>query len=648
MKQIFKSQKWLSSAAVGLALAGATVTTHAQTSWANPKAFDSAIGSWVTWNGWGLQSDSSAPWLTFDPYLDAQDNPGSGSMRYDVPYVGASGEQIMTFGTFSDRWGWDGGVIINCVGAYKNVSLDLKVDPNTAPTVNGDYGPLEIGLTTDGWGQVYLTNYTLPLSVTSWTHLVVPIDQAKAGVEKANGFFIKMWSNGTFTNTFSFNIDNIWLEPMTNEPPPPPPTLTLQKAVPGLNLIAAGSGQYDRQNIRTINPDYSWVGKGSTPVTYSFTVASFPGTNNPGFEVHSYLIPVPYDPAVGPGTIGNGSAADWDQTNCVFMDLQNRADGSAGWTFRWKTNAIPDGNGTYYSDPLAILDDANGPVGTWTLRFLNDTQVTMTSPSGQSTNFEFSSDKLAGYVDSGGAALPLYYYVGAKPQQNANLGVSAVISHVKVQGVASPIDHNFLNESALDTSLWEVAANNAGGVQLVPANAVSWVHWTLPDVGFALQTNSAATPTGWKEIGLPPIQLATGKQVLITASELPGAKAGFYRMIKRPFMKLQVLMPGETAAPDTASGKTGTPDAQTAGVPFDIIVNAVDNSWHHITLAPNDEIAITSDDAGALLPANATLVGGTHTFNVTFGSSGSFTITATDVTDSNKTANTATATTVNP
>src|SRR6185436_1838396 len=32
-----------------------------------------------------------------------------------------------------------------------------------------------------------------------------------------------------------------------------------------------------------------------------------------------------------------------------------------------------------------------------------------------------------------------------------------------------------------------------------------------------------------------------------------------------PFAKLQILVPGETAAPGTVSGKTGTPSAQTAG-----------------------------------------------------------------------------------
>ena len=70
-----------------------------------------------------------------------------------MQFTGAANEQFMTFGTLANRWGWDGGVIVNCVGAYTNLSLDVSVDPLTAPTINNDYGPLELGLTTDGVGH---------------------------------------------------------------------------------------------------------------------------------------------------------------------------------------------------------------------------------------------------------------------------------------------------------------------------------------------------------------------------------------------------------------------------------------------------------------------------------------------------------------
>jgi hypothetical protein len=102
-------------------------------------------------------------------------------------------------------------------------------------------------------------------------------------------------------------------------------------------------------------------------------------------------------------------------------------------------------------------------------------------------------------------------------------------------------------------------------------------------------------------------------------------------------------MPGESAAPNTTTGKTGTPDLQTVGTQFNVTVNAVDEFWN--VVPSSDEITITSSDASAILPANATLVGGSKIFAVNFGSPGSFTVTASDATDATKTANTGTATT---
>ena len=55
-------------------------------------------------------------------------------------------------------------------------------------------------------------------------------------------------------------------------------------------------------------------------------------------------------------------------------------------------------------------------------------------------------------------------------------------------------------------------------------------------------------------------------------------------------------------------------------------------------------ITITSSDETATLPADAALVGGTATFSVTFNTAGTWTVTATDVTDATKTANTGSGT----
>src|SRR5256885_2372534 len=49
------------------------------------------------------------------------------------------------------------------------------------------------------------------------------------------------------------------------------------------------------------------------------------------------------------------------------------------------------------------------------------------------------------------------------------------------------------------------------------------------------------------------------------------------------FAKLQILMPGESATPGTASGKTGSPTVQTAGSAVTVTVNAVDANWNVVS-----------------------------------------------------------------
>jgi hypothetical protein len=102
--------------------------------------------------------------------------------------------------------------------------------------------------------------------------------------------------------------------------------------------------------------------------------------------------------------------------------------------------------------------------------------------------------------------------------------------------------------------------------------------------------------------------------------------------IAGPFSQLQVLLPGETAAPGTSSGKTGTPSPQTAGIPFVVTVNACDATW---TIVPSvtHTIRILSSDASASLPAAAQLVNGTGNFLVILNADGTFTIFAHDQTD---------------
>ena len=99
-----------------------------------------------------------------------------------------------------------------------------------------------------------------------------------------------------------------------------------------------------------------------------------------------------------------------------------------------------------------------------------------------------------------------------------------------------------------------------------------------------------------------------------------------------PYTRLQLLLPGESAAPGTSSGKIGTPRAQTTGVPFSITVRACDTGWNTVAGVAN-AIQILASDASATLPAPGQLVNGTAVFAVTFNAGGTFTVYAHDQTD---------------
>jgi len=114
---------------------------------------------------------------------------------------------------------------------------------------------------------------------------------------------------------------------------------------------------------------------------------------------------------------------------------------------------------------------------------------------------------------------------------------------------------------------------------------------------------------------------------LVLAAQLGAAPA-----LAGPFARLQVLLPGETAAPGTTSGKTGTPSPQTGGIPFSVKVNACDDSWTVVTTVTHS-IRILSSDASASLPAAAQLVSGTGNYLVILNADGNFTIYAHDQSD---------------
>ncbi len=98
------------------------------------------------------------------------------------------------------------------------------------------------------------------------------------------------------------------------------------------------------------------------------------------------------------------------------------------------------------------------------------------------------------------------------------------------------------------------------------------------------------------------------------------------------YTRLQVLLPGESPAPGTGTGKSGAPASQTVGVPFSVTVRACDSSWNLVT-GITSSVLLTSTDASASLPAAFSLVGGSASVQVTMNAAGMFTFTADDQSD---------------
>jgi len=126
--------------------------------------------------------------------------------------------------------------------------------------------------------------------------------------------------------------------------------------------------------------------------------------------------------------------------------------------------------------------------------------------------------------------------------------------------------------------------------------------------------------------------------------------AAFLRLIKRDYTQLQVLLPGEVAAPNTLTGKTGTPILQTNGMAFDVIVNAVDATFNLCNNGDQVQIADLTD--ANFLCLNGTdisgtklfMANGTATFSVEFTGDGSSAMVVTDQADNSKTGTSAVVT----
>ena len=514
--------RWGKQLLASLALASAVSGVQAQENLiiSDFNTEDSAA-AWTRWWGGAVQTYSWDGTVN-DPPTD----PNSGSLKsvieFDLAAYGGD-NQFALIGALPET--------INA-GLYTNLVMNLQWDPASPKTPAGNFGYLEYGFRNADFSQTWLGGMNVPGDVTGWQQISAPISAALPKLDQVTGVVLKMWSGDPvtgMTGAATFWLDNVTLLANTNTAPVPPPTLSLVPAQSGLQLFASAAAQYQRQNIRTVDSGFSWVGR-TEPVSYSITTRSYPDGTHSGFQTHLFLVPSETPPTE--------SSPDWNQPNVVFLEIGNNANGGAYANLRYKTNQ-PNGNSMYYNanpdnGPVGSLGSVGSatPIGTWTLTFTGDTQVTLTSPDGSTTTMEFPAESAALFAD------PLYAFVGVQPNQLANIGQSVVFGEVKFTGMATPLTDNFVGvppeeggPNQLDPAKWGVVAEDPTGVYLVPQDAAYWAWWTLPSTGYSLQQSSSLSAT-WQAITETTFRAGPQEGVLLPSSSLPAGAANFYRLNK--------------------------------------------------------------------------------------------------------------------
>ncbi len=508
-----KTNHFIKCAAAAAALVAAGQPVRAQDNYI-VNAFDSEdeVLQWVHW--WG-NADTVMEW---DPTVDADGNANSGSMKVTINFdLAAYGNENQ----FAVRHDLDEAIDGT---KYTNMVMSIRFDPSSPARPYGDFGYLEYGVRHTDWSSDFFGNTSVSTNNTSWVNLEAPIPLTHTLIDDVKGVCFKMWAGGAtdgLTGTTVFWVDNIHFNANTNVAPPPPPTMAVARATPGLQLYASkGGSQYQRQSLRTMNPAYGWMDAGK-PVTYSMTIKEFPDSAHSSFQAHIFLVP-------GDNVARTDASPDYSQANVVFVQIVNQSDGSASASFLYKTNQ-PSGNSMFWNtDPakggvgnLATITNAT-TIGTWSVTLSNNA-ITLKTPSGTSTNFTMPAEAAALFAGPG------YAYFGVQPNQLANIGQSAIFSRIQIEGTDVTIDEEFLGSQLLPDT-WEYAAEDVAGIVLVPK--ALWISWTLPAVGYTVQSALSLASDAWQTLDFTNIvQVADRRQVLLPMADATNA-VQFYRVVK--------------------------------------------------------------------------------------------------------------------
>lgn len=402
------------------------------------------------------------------------------------------------------------------------IEADVKVDAAlSTPRADGGFGGFGFNVRKGNWDDAVTPTVNMDASWAGvWTHVKLPLP----GNDSAGPLDIIL--NGNHGGPIVVYIDNIVMTKPIEQP-----RVGIRKAGPsGVEITMSDTGQWERHSLITPADATAlgllWPYQINYPVTYSFTIGSFPSpTTNPGFEAHMYLVN-----ADTPGGSGSqtGGSPDWSASDVLIFRVQNEG-AAVQASIHWKTN-LPDANPPADDLYHPVTVDAPSAIGTWALTFNNETNATMTGPGITATNFTLPAEAVMNNFFAYNSYIQWGVFKNDGNDNGVNNFASGTFTSVKFTGSNYPIDDNFTGATLTNKYPWRVSSSTA--VTYVPPGTAWWVNWSLPADNYTME--SAPTVNGpWGSAGATnTLQRGAMMFAPIQSSALPAGGAAFFRLSK--------------------------------------------------------------------------------------------------------------------
>jgi hypothetical protein len=431
------------------------------------------------WGNWFGTAYYQVLWST----NDAQGNVNSGSMEIQAIYPdsgigGCCGPQFVAY---NQNNGINPPLAGNGAGGVvaTNVEFDIRFDPSTTITSGGNWPTIEVGTRGIDFNQYDFGTFTIPATQTGWVHVSLTIAPNASWATIPNIYF-KYYSTVP-SGAVTLYVDNIVFN--ESQVTIAPPTMAIQKPNNALRVFAGSTvNNYDREQLTSIDQNQSWVG-GTYPVSYSFTLKSFPTptSTNQIFRYHIFFVPVNN---AGGNSFSNNEYIEYQANNDLWLNISATNPTNILAEVAWKTN-LPNSN----PNVEVISNYYSTAIGTWTLTFNSATTGSLTAPGAVAQSFAIDDANIV--ADFGN---PLVAFFGVQPDSGWGEGQYADVATIKTLGVASPgvqINSDFTTANTIDTNVWDIS-NSALPASLIVVRAGSawWLNWGYPDTGFTLETGT--------------------------------------------------------------------------------------------------------------------------------------------------------------